>query len=101
MKLDVQKMGYGSRAVDLLIQYFQGEISASIAGNDSSMFGGEGGELPNEQNVHTIKSTNNIQQNISNKNRFFPKLKLFARNGFASNQLEEILYLHQNGCFYR
>ena len=42
---DVQKMGYGSRAVDLLTAYFQGELSAG-AGPSPPMgsFGGEGAE---------------------------------------------------------
>lgn len=41
--LDVQKMGYGSRAIDLLIAYFQGEISGAAGPSPPlGTFGGEG-----------------------------------------------------------
>ena len=38
---DVQKMGYGSRAIDLLYSYFQGDISMDNI-TTSGVFGGEG-----------------------------------------------------------
>jgi N-acetyltransferase 10 len=40
---DVQKMGYGSRAIDLLISYFQGEFNDG-PGPALGEFGGEGAE---------------------------------------------------------
>jgi N-acetyltransferase 10 len=41
---DVQKMGYGSRAVDLLLAYFQGEMTLDALHPSSGVFGGEGEE---------------------------------------------------------
>ncbi|CAM9107010.1 unnamed protein product, partial [Ectocarpus fasciculatus] len=41
---DVQKMGYGSRAIDLLLSYFEGSVSSQVL--DVGEFGGEGGEAP-------------------------------------------------------
>lgn len=38
---DVQKMGYGSRAVDLLVQYFQGELTVDTITPGRKTFGGE------------------------------------------------------------
>lgn len=40
---DLQSMGYGSRALDLLVQYFQGQLSAESLPLDAGMFGGESG----------------------------------------------------------
>ena len=39
---DVQKMGYGSRAIDLLIAYFQGQLTVETLHPASGLFGGEG-----------------------------------------------------------
>lgn len=48
---DVQKMGYGSRAMDLLISYFQGELTAGLAPAPVGCFGGEG-QAAAEQEDH-------------------------------------------------
>ena len=39
---DVQKMGYGARAMDLLIKYFQGEMTVDTITPGMKIFGGEG-----------------------------------------------------------
>ena len=45
MSIDVQKMGYGSRAIDLLNTYFQGELSFAAGPSPPvGSFGGEGAE---------------------------------------------------------
>ena len=38
-------MGYGSRAVDLLISYFAGELTVRTLEPNSGVFGGEGADL--------------------------------------------------------
>jgi N-acetyltransferase 10 len=40
---DLQSMGYGSRALDLLVQYFQGQLSAESLPLNAGVFGGESG----------------------------------------------------------
>ena len=52
---DVQKMGYGSRAIDILMQYFHGEISFH---SDVGTFGGEGGA-----NDASTKSKSKVNDN--------------------------------------
>lgn len=58
---DVQKMGYGSRAVDLLIQYFQGELSAGSGPSPAvGTFGGEGAGDADDSAIHAIHSTKEL-----------------------------------------
>jgi len=52
---DVQKMGYGSRAIDLLISYFQGYLTVETIHPSSGLFGGEGIGL--EENVNVKKES--------------------------------------------
>jgi N-acetyltransferase 10 len=46
---DVQKLGYGSRAMDLLISYFQGDLSGGMGTLSVGMFGGESSSGPAEE----------------------------------------------------
>jgi N-acetyltransferase 10 len=45
---DVQKMGYGSRAIDLLLAYFQGQLTVETLHPALGVFGGEGKGAPSE-----------------------------------------------------
>lgn len=40
--LDVQKMGYGSKAIDLLLAYFEGRLTVETLDPTAGVFGGEG-----------------------------------------------------------
>lgn len=58
---DVQKMGYGSRAIDLLIQYFQGDLSAGSGPSPPvGSFGGEGAGDSEGDAIHAIHSTKDL-----------------------------------------
>ena len=55
---DVQKLGYGSRAMDLLISYFQGDLTDSIGTLEVGVFGGESGSR--EEPETAVLSEENI-----------------------------------------
>lgn len=55
---DVQKLGYGSRAMDLLISYFQGDLTDASGTLDAGVFGGESGTL--EEMDFTSLSEENV-----------------------------------------
>jgi N-acetyltransferase 10 len=46
---DVQKLGYGSRAMDLLISYFQGDLSDNSSTLSVGVFGGESSQSAEEE----------------------------------------------------
>lgn len=65
---DVQKMGYGSRAVDLLSSYFQGDISVdSIV--KPGVFGGEGGVDDVRISTSSSVSSSNFKKGDSEDNK--------------------------------
>jgi hypothetical protein len=45
-------MGYGSRAIDLLISYFQGELA--LVSTFIGEFGGEGAEAPKKKKQNKV-----------------------------------------------
>ena len=62
---DVQKMGYGSRALDLLIDYFQGSGSGGRDGPGSLPVGEFGGE--GAVGVPTLRSTSSSSSSSGQK----------------------------------
>lgn len=52
---DVQNMGYGSRAIDLLIKYFQGELTVDTILPSQKIFGGESNQ--NRFSQQAVKRT--------------------------------------------
>ncbi len=57
---DVQSMGYGSRAIDLICQYFQGNISRSVV-NEIGVFGGEGGADVEDRSKSSSSGDSDLQ----------------------------------------
>ena len=78
---DVQKMGYGSRAIDLLISYFQGECSLGSGPSPPvGNFGGEGVDnstcLNQVSNMDEIISTSELLQESVKPRKKTPSLLL-------------------------
>lgn len=72
---DVQKMGYGSRAVEMLISYFQGELTVQTISPSLQAFGGEGaGNAFSEEAVH--RSEAELGQTILQNEDIKPRTKL-------------------------
>lgn len=70
---DVQKMGYGARAMELLTQYFQGQLTATIV---SQGVGGEGAPEDKETKMSTDLSAdgNLLEEEVKPKAKLPPLL---------------------------
>ena len=72
MELDVQKMGYGSRAVDLILSYFGGQISAEVL--PIGDFGGEGGDIIGESTISTENAESSLGSEVIRPKASLPSL---------------------------
>eukprot|EP01038_Epipyxis_sp_PR26KG_P015200 gene15200-20473_t len=75
---DVQKIGYGSRAIEILSSYFQGELTVETIPPTRGMFGGEGIGIAADDNGDERSTAGLLSEEITPRKKLPPLLTNIA-----------------------